>query len=114
MEEARRLLPYIRPYLPLVLLAVVLLVACGLLEAVIIMLLAPIFDQLAPGVGGASGIDKFAFLREFLGLGDVPRKSIQDVAIAAVILLNSFVDHLEHEFILYQFSPLHGRFRYIT
>jgi subfamily B ATP-binding cassette protein MsbA len=70
MEEARRLIPYIRPYLPLVSLAVVLLIACGLLEAVIIMLLAPIFDQLAPGAGGAAGTDKFAFLREFLGLGD--------------------------------------------
>lgn len=70
MEEARRLLPYIRPYLPLVLLAVVLLIACGLLEAVIIMLLAPIFDQLAPGAGGAAGVDKFSFLREFLGLGE--------------------------------------------
>ncbi len=70
MEEARRLLTYIRPYLPLVLLAVVLLIACGLLEAVIIMLLAPIFDQLAPGVGGAAGTDKFDFLRNLLGLGD--------------------------------------------
>jgi len=70
MEEARRLLTYIRPYLPLVLLAVVLLIACGFLEAVIIMLLAPIFDQLAPGVGGAAGTDKFDFLRDLLGLGD--------------------------------------------
>lgn len=70
MKEARRLIPYIRPYLPLVSLAVVLLIACGFLEAVIIMLLAPIFDQLAPGAGGAAGTDKFAFLREFLGLED--------------------------------------------
>ena len=69
MEEIRRLYPYVRPYLLLVMLAGVLLILSGFLEAVIIMLLAPIFDQLAPAVpSAASGADKFAFLQDLLGL----------------------------------------------
>ncbi|MEJ2080942.1 MAG: ABC transporter ATP-binding protein, partial [Acidobacteriota bacterium] len=68
MEEIRRLYPYVRQYLPLVVLAVVLLVLSGFLEAVIVMLLAPIFDQLAPSVAGAASNNKFAFLQSYLGL----------------------------------------------
>jgi len=67
MKDIKRLIPYIRSYLPLVLLAVVLLIACGFLEAVIITMLAPIFDQLAPAAGGAAG-GKFDFLHQWLGL----------------------------------------------
>ncbi len=69
MEEVRRLYPYVRPYLSLVIVAGVLLILSGFLEAVIIMLLAPIFDQLAPSVPSAStGSGKFAFLQGLLGL----------------------------------------------
>ncbi|MFZ0427819.1 MAG: ABC transporter ATP-binding protein [Acidobacteriota bacterium] len=68
MEEVRRLYPYVRQYLPLVTLAVLLLVLSGFLEAVIVMLLAPIFDQLAPSVAGATSDNKFAFLQSYLGL----------------------------------------------
>lgn len=70
MQEIKRLASYVRPYLPLILLAVVLLVASGFLEALIVMLLAPIFDQLAVGAGaGAEGAGgKFAFLEDLLGL----------------------------------------------
>ena len=68
MEEIRRLYPYVRQYLPLVVLAVILLVLSGFLEAVIVMLLAPIFDQLAPSVAGAASNNKFAFLQSYLGL----------------------------------------------
>jgi subfamily B ATP-binding cassette protein MsbA len=53
----------------LLVLALVLLVASGALETVLIMLLAPIFDQLSAGVGVvASGDNKFAFLQQLLGL----------------------------------------------
>lgn len=69
MNEVRRLYPYIRPYLPLLLSATVLLILCGLLEALIVTLLSPIFNQLAP-VAGATQEDKFQFLQEFLGLQD--------------------------------------------
>lgn len=70
MDEIKRLFPYIKPYLPIVLLAGLLLILCGFLEAVIIMLLAPIFDQLAPAVGtvAAGSGGKFAFLQDILGL----------------------------------------------
>lgn len=68
MEEIKRLYPYVRQFLPLVCLAVVLLVLSGFLEAVIVMLLAPIFDQLAPNVAAAAQNNKFAFLQSYLGL----------------------------------------------
>ncbi len=70
MNVIRRLYPYVRPYLPLLLLAVLLLVGSGFLEALIIMMLAPIFDHLTPsmGSGGAAGADKFEFLQQALGL----------------------------------------------
>jgi subfamily B ATP-binding cassette protein MsbA len=70
MEEIRRLYPYVKPYLVLVTVAGVLLILSGFLEAVIIMLLAPIFDQLAPSVPSATtaGANKFAFLQGLLGL----------------------------------------------
>ncbi len=69
MQEIQRLAHYIRPHLPLILLAVILLVLSGFLEALIVMLLAPIFDQLAPGSAGAQGsAGKFAFLEDWLGL----------------------------------------------
>lgn len=70
MQEFKRLFPYIRPYLPLIVLATVLLIGSGALEALIVMLLAPIFDQLAPaGTGTAGSVsEKFRFLNTFLGL----------------------------------------------
>jgi subfamily B ATP-binding cassette protein MsbA len=51
-------------------LAVLLLVGSGFLEALIIMMLAPIFDQLTPAIAAdaAAGGDKFAFLQQMLGL----------------------------------------------
>ncbi len=70
MAELRKLLPYILPNLPLLLAALVFLVVSGALEALVIILLAPIFDQLSavsaastPAVPG-----KFAFLDSWLGL----------------------------------------------
>ena len=69
MTDFRKLLPYIRPHLRLLVLALVLLVVSGALEAFLIMLLAPIFDQLSTAAGvEVSGDDKFAFFQEFLGL----------------------------------------------
>lgn len=69
MNEIRRLLPYIRSYLPLVFFAVILLIASGFLEALIIMMLAPIFDKLAPVSSSTAGQeDKFDFIYKWLGL----------------------------------------------
>jgi subfamily B ATP-binding cassette protein MsbA len=69
MNVVKRLFPYIRPYLPLLILAVLLLVGSGFLEALIIMMLAPIFNQLTPSVAAnAAGGDKFEFLQQMLGL----------------------------------------------
>ncbi len=65
----RKLLPYLRPHLYLLVLALVLLVASGALETVLIMLLAPIFNQLAAAAGVVvEGEDKFAFFQQLLGL----------------------------------------------
>jgi subfamily B ATP-binding cassette protein MsbA len=69
MKDFRKLLPYIRPHLHLLVLALALLVVSGALETFLIMLLAPIFNQLATTAGiEASGEDKFAFIQDFLGL----------------------------------------------
>ena len=69
VTDLRKLLPYLRPHLYLLVLALVLLVASGALETVLIMLLAPIFNQLAAGAGVVvAGEDKFAFLQQLLGL----------------------------------------------
>ena len=69
MTDFRKLLPYIRPHFHLLVVALVLLVLSGALETFLIMLLAPIFNQLSTVAGIESGgEDKFAFLHEFLGL----------------------------------------------
>ena len=70
MNVIKRLFPYIRPYLPLLIIAVLLLVGSGFLEALIIMMLAPIFNQLTPSMAAeaAGGGDKFKFLQKMLGL----------------------------------------------
>ena len=67
MTDFRKLFPYIRPNLHLLIFSLVLLVGSGALETVIIMLLAPIIDELSP-TAELSG-DKFAFLGPILGLG---------------------------------------------
>ncbi|UCF38186.1 MAG: ATP-binding cassette domain-containing protein [Acidobacteriota bacterium] len=86
MEEIRRLFPFVRPFLPLVVVAVLLLVVSGFLEALIIMLLAPIFNQLAPSAAAASGGDKFAFLEEVLGL----RSDVYFLRVAVFLVVFSF------------------------
>ena len=69
MNEIRRLYPYVKKFFPILSGAVLMLIVCGALEALIIALLAPIFDQLAPGTAAAGEtVDKFAFLRDLLGL----------------------------------------------
>ena len=69
MNDLRRLFPYIRPNIHLLIVSLLLLVASGALETVVIMLLAPIFNQLSSSAGMASsGSDKFAFLQPLLGL----------------------------------------------
>ena len=67
MDEIRRLFPYVKKFFPVLAGAVIMLIACGALEALIIAMLAPIFDQLAPSVSSAGdAVDKFAFLRDLL------------------------------------------------
>jgi subfamily B ATP-binding cassette protein MsbA len=89
MNEARRLYPYVRPYLPLLAFATLLLIACGFLEALIIALLAPIFDQLAPTVsaGADATSDKFGFLRDLLGL----EKDTYFIRVAIFLVVFSFL-----------------------
>lgn len=80
VTDFRKLFPYIRPHLHLLLLSLVLLVASGALETVIIMLLAPIFNQFSSAAALAP--DKFSFLQHYLGLD---RQSMGRVACFLVI-----------------------------
>ncbi|MBI2823007.1 MAG: ATP-binding cassette domain-containing protein [Acidobacteria bacterium] len=66
MKDFRKLFPYIRPNLGLLLVAMVVLLLSGALEALTTALLAPIFDQLL-GAAGTAGTDKFDFLWRLLG-----------------------------------------------
>ena len=54
MNDFRRLFPYIRPNIHLLIMSLLLLVASGALETVVIMLLAPIFNQLSSSAGMVS------------------------------------------------------------
>lgn len=67
MSEIRRLLPYIRPHLLLLALSLILLVGSGILDALIITLLGPIFNQMSPAAGQIAA-DKFDFLQSWLSL----------------------------------------------
>ena len=73
MAEIRKLFPYVRPYLPLLFAALVLVTVSGALEASIVMLLEPIFNALsraAPIFDSSAAIQPptFQFLQEWLGL----------------------------------------------
>lgn len=61
------MLPYIRPYLLLLAFSLILLVGSGILDALIITLLGPIFNQMSPG-GVEAAADKFHFLQSWLSL----------------------------------------------
>ena len=74
MADIRKLLPYIWPNLHLLLLALVLLVASGALETIIIMLLAPILDT-GLGVHGMTG-GKFDWLQDDWGLNRLDRIAV--------------------------------------
>lgn len=65
MSEIRRLFPSIKPHFPLLVLALLLLVMSGFLEMIIVTLLEPILNELG---AGATGGNKFSFLRDTLGL----------------------------------------------
>lgn len=80
MADFRRLLPYVWPNLHLLLASLLLLVASAALEAIIITMLAFIFDEFSPVA--AAGADKFAFLGRWLGLS---RGSLNRIALFLVI-----------------------------
>ncbi len=70
MAQARNLYPFTRPYLPLLVAAILLLTASGLLEALIVTLLEPVFNLWSSGSvsGGPQAAAKFDFLQSWLGL----------------------------------------------
>ncbi len=70
MSQARNLFPFTRPYLPLLAAAVLLLTFCGLLEALIVTLLEPVFNLWSSGSAAGSGPAgaRFGFLQNWLGL----------------------------------------------
>ena len=73
MAEIRKLFPYVRPYFPLLFVALVLITVSGALEASIVMLLEPIFNTLSratPIFDSSAAIPPptFRFLQKWLGL----------------------------------------------
>jgi ATP-binding cassette, subfamily B, bacterial MsbA len=76
MTDLHKLLPYIRSHFPLLALALVLLVSSAVLEGITILLLQPIFDQLAAAETPETGI--FAQLSNYLNLG---RRSFAQIAV---------------------------------
>ena len=92
MGEIRNLFPFTRPYLPWLALALVLLTASGVLEALIVLLLEPVINLWSGG--GATRISQFDFLRSLLdslrgwvGLG----QGNQLVGIALLLILFSLL-----------------------
>lgn len=71
MAEIRNLFPYVRRYVPLLALALILLAGSGLLEAAIVMLLEPVFNLMSASSFSAplsATATKFDFLQRWLGL----------------------------------------------
>jgi len=69
MKEFRKLFPYLKPYLPLLGLALVLLTIVGIAEGLIMLLIKPIFDNVLTTSAQAAPVDsKYAFLYDFFHL----------------------------------------------
>ncbi len=70
MADIRKLFPYIRPYLPALFAALILLTGSGLLEATIVMMLEPVFNLMSSAGFGApvAVAPRFGFLQDWLGL----------------------------------------------
>ena len=84
VQDLRRLFPFIRPYSQLLVLAFVLLAVTSAVETGIVLLLGPLFNQWAGIPLGPEGgfVDKFAFLRDLLGIGE---DNFTRIAVALVI-----------------------------
>ncbi|HSR54207.1 MAG TPA: ABC transporter transmembrane domain-containing protein, partial [Acidobacteriota bacterium] len=72
MQDLRRLFPYIRPYLPLLFLSLLLLVASALLEGLIVAMLEPIFNYWQGGPGEGTVAGSFSAVNRFLGIDQDP------------------------------------------
>ena len=93
MTEIRKLFPYLRPYFPLLVLALILLVFTGVLETVPVTLLSPLLNQWS-GEGAeaaASAEGKFAFLHDWLGLQENPLSRIAYVLLGFAFLKGLFL-----------------------
>src|SRR5262245_40656208 len=66
LHDFKKLLPFIRPNISLLVVAMVMLLLSGAMEALTTALLSPIFNQLL-GTVPNQVVDKFAFLQHWLG-----------------------------------------------
>lgn len=98
MSDLRKLLPYILPNAHWLLIGLLLLAASGGLEALVIILLKPIFDQLAPNVEVAQQeVDsKFSFLPSFLDLGSDNLYQIAFLLVAFSLIKATFLYFAEY------------------
>jgi subfamily B ATP-binding cassette protein MsbA len=85
MSDIRKLFPYVRKHLPLLVLSAVLLVVSGLLEAVIVLLLQPIFDQWSAPTAAQQGIRIVQYVLAPLRAMGVDEKSIPQIALLLVV-----------------------------
>ena len=69
MKEIKKLSPYLKPYLPLLAVSLVLLSVVGAVEGLILMFLEPIFNSVLSSAPSAPGMaQKFAFLYDWFDL----------------------------------------------
>ena len=84
MNELRRLLPYVQPYLGLLGLSLLLLVFAGTFEVLVTALAIPLFDDVLRMGTGNPLHGKFAFVHHYLSL--LPGDSITRLALALLTL----------------------------
>ncbi len=101
MKELMRLLRYVRPYLPWLLLSVVLMLAAGITYALMAKLIGPIFDRVLSRVPSAAPVELFKvpFSRTTLYLNDILPAWVHNIwtmiacGIVLVFLLRGLFDY---------------------
>jgi ATP-binding cassette, subfamily B, bacterial MsbA len=85
MSDFRKLFPYVRSHLHLLVLALLLLVGSGVMEAAIVLMLEPIFNVLTASGGAAPATGLFQFVFRPLHWLGINERSIPTIAVLLVI-----------------------------
>src|SRR5262245_10137327 len=116
MNDLRRLLPYVQPYLGGLALSLVLLVCAGSFEVLVTALAIPLFDEVLATGSGSPIHGKFAFVHHYLAL--LPGGSLTRVALALLTLTllkgacvyfsNSLMNHVGQSVVMELRNRLYG------